>query len=88
MLKNVGFNGGRLYCFIRSFKTFGKKTINDLLYKGVEIKFLTDDKEKVTKYICKELNFTIKNVVSDDNIEKIVFKELKEKVNNMIIFAK
>ena len=69
-------------------KLSAKKAINDLLNKGVEIKILTGDNEKVTKYICKELNVAIKDVLLGDDIEKMSFNELKEKANNATIFAK
>ena len=52
-------------------KLSAKKAINDLLNKGVEIKILTGDNEKVTKYICKELNVAIKDVLLGDDIEKM-----------------
>ena len=69
-------------------KLSAKKAINDLLNKGVEIKILTGDNEKVTKYICKELNVTIKNILLGDDIEKMSFNELKERTNDTTIFAK
>ena len=69
-------------------KLSAKKAINDLLNKGVEIKILTGDNEKVTKYICKELNVTIKDVLLGDDIEKMSFSELKERANDTTIFAK
>lgn len=69
-------------------KLSAKKAINDLLDKGVEIKILTGDNEKVTKYICKELNVAIKDVLLGEDIEKMSFNELKEKANSTTIFAK
>lgn len=69
-------------------KLSAKKAINDLLSKGVEIKILTGDNEKVTKYICKELNVAIKDVLLGDDIEKMSINELKDRANNATIFAK
>lgn len=69
-------------------KMSAKKAINDLLARGVEVKILTGDNEKVTKYICHELNIDVKNILLGDEIEKMSMDELKNKVLQTTIFAK
>lgn len=69
-------------------KMSAKKAINDLIAKGVEIKILTGDNEKVTKNVCQELGLNFKNILLGDEIEKMSFNELQQKVIYTNIFAK
>jgi len=69
-------------------KMSAKKAINDLTAKGVEVKILTGDNEKVTRYICKELGLRHDKIMLGDEVSKLTFDELKEKVKDTIIFAK
>lgn len=69
-------------------KMTAKKAINSLKKKGVDIKILTGDNEKVTKYICKEIGLKYNKVLLGDDIEKLDFDELREKVKDIVIFAK
>jgi len=69
-------------------KMSAKKAINDLTKKGVEVKILTGDNEKVTKYICHELGLPYDKILLGDEIETMDFEQLKERVKEATIFAK
>lgn len=69
-------------------KMSAKKAVNSLLAKGVDIKILTGDNEKVTKYICKELKLKFNKVLLGDDVEKMSFEELRQAVKETTIFAK
>ncbi len=69
-------------------KMSARKAVNNLKKKGVDIKILTGDNEKVTKYICKELGLRHSKVLLGDDIEKLDFDELRKKVKDVQIFAK
>ncbi len=69
-------------------KMSAKAAVKDLIAKGVQVKILTGDNEKVTKYICHELGLGFNKILLGDDIEKMDFEELKEKVKDVTIFAK
>lgn len=69
-------------------KMSAKRAINDLIAKGVEVKILTGDNEKVTKNVCQELGLNFKNILLGNEIEKMSFGELQQKVIYTNIFAK
>lgn len=69
-------------------KMSAKSAVKDLQAKGVEIKILTGDNEKVTKYICKQLGLKFNKVLIGDDIEKMDFDKLREEVKDTTIFAK
>lgn len=69
-------------------KMSAKSAVKDLLNKGVQIKILTGDNEKVTKYICQQLGLKSSKVLLGDDIEKMDFDELRDKVKDCTIFAK
>ncbi len=69
-------------------KLSAKAAVNNLRKKGVEVKILTGDNEKVTKYICKEIGITNPKILLGDDINNISFDELKKIVGDITIFAK
>lgn len=69
-------------------KMSAKAAVKDLQAKGVEIKILTGDNEKVTKYICQQLGLKSTKVLLGDEIENLDFDQLREKVKDCTIFAK
>lgn len=69
-------------------KMSAKAAINNLRKKGVEVKILTGDNEKVTNYICKEIGINNPKILLGDQIANISFDELKEIVMDITIFAK
>lgn len=69
-------------------KMSAKRAINALIAKGVEVKILTGDNEKVTKNVCQELGLNFKNILLGEEIEKMSFNELQQKVIYTNIFAK
>ncbi|MCQ2747952.1 MAG: HAD-IC family P-type ATPase [Mycoplasmoidaceae bacterium] len=69
-------------------KMSAKNAIKDLLAKGVNVKILTGDNEKVTRYICQQLGLKHDKVLLGDDIEKMNFDELREKCKDVTIFAK
>lgn len=69
-------------------KMSAKSAVKDLIAKGVQVKILTGDNEKVTKYICHELGLGFNKILLGDDIEKMSFDDLKEKVKDVTIFAK
>lgn len=69
-------------------KMSAKAAVKDLLNKGVQVKILTGDNEKVTKYICQQLGLGFNKILLGDDIEQMSFEELKEKAKDTTIFAK
>ncbi|MCQ2956889.1 MAG: HAD-IC family P-type ATPase [Mycoplasmoidaceae bacterium] len=69
-------------------KMSAKAAVKDLIAKGVDIKILTGDNEKVTKYICRQLGLGSGKVLLGEDIEKLDFDQLKDKVRETTIFAK
>ncbi|MCQ3907931.1 MAG: magnesium-translocating P-type ATPase [Mycoplasmoidaceae bacterium] len=69
-------------------KMSAKSAVKDLLDKGVQVKILTGDNEKVTKYICQQLGLGFNKILLGDEIEQMSFEQLKEKVKDTTIFAK
>ncbi|XQP55633.1 MAG: magnesium-translocating P-type ATPase [Mycoplasmoidaceae bacterium] len=69
-------------------KMSARNAVKDLIAKGVQVKILTGDNEKVTKFICRELGLGFNEVLLGDDLEKMSYEELKEKVNHVTIFAK
>ena len=69
-------------------KMSAKAAVKDLLDKGVQVKILTGDNEKVTKYICQQLGLGFNKILLGEDIENMSFEDLKEKVKDTTIFAK
>ena len=64
------------------------KTIKDLAEFGVELKVLTGDNEVITRHICSEVNFEIKDLISGDQIEKMNNKELEIAAKKANVFVR
>lgn len=55
---------------------------------GVEVKVLTGDNEKVTKYVCKQVGIDSSKILLGSEIEDMSDDDLKEAVKHTNIFAK
>lgn len=69
-------------------KMSAKKAIQALHNKGVEIKILTGDNEKVTQYICSQLEIKVKAVLTGGDVEQLSDAQLKDAARETTIFAK
>lgn len=61
------------------------KTLNEY---GVDVKVLTGDNEKVTKYVCKQVGIDVSNIILGHQVEVMSDEELKEEVERTNVFAK
>ncbi|XEN37826.1 magnesium-translocating P-type ATPase [Paraclostridium ghonii] len=61
------------------------KTLNEY---GVDVKVLTGDNEKVTKYVCKQVGIDVGHIILGHQVEVMSDEELKEEVENTNVFAK
>lgn len=74
--------------FLDPPKESSKYAIEALKDYGVEVKVLTGDNEKVTKYVCKQVGIDVTNILLGSEIEDMTDRELKEKVKITNVFAK
>ena len=74
--------------FLDPPKESSKYAIEALKDYGVEIKVLTGDNEKVTKYVCKQVGIDVTNILLGSEIEDMTDRELGEKVKITNVFAK
>ena len=74
--------------FLDPPKESSKYAIEALKDYGVEVKVLTGDNEKVTKYVCKQVGIDVTNILLGSEIEEMTDRELGEKVKITNVFAK
>jgi Mg2+-importing ATPase len=74
--------------FLDPAKPSARGAIEDLLKYGVSVKVLTGDNEMVTQRICKDVGLDAKNIMLGSEVEELSDKELKEKIEDIAIFAK
>lgn len=74
--------------FLDPPKESSKEAIEFLHDYGVEVKVLTGDNEKVTKYVCKQVGIDVRNILLGSDIEDMTDEDLKKAVNNTNVFAK
>ncbi|MDU1855107.1 MAG: magnesium-translocating P-type ATPase, partial [Clostridium baratii] len=74
--------------FLDPPKESSKYAIEALKDYGVEVKVLTGDNEKVTKYVCKQVGIDVTNILLGSEIEDMTDRELGEKVKITNVFAK
>lgn len=74
--------------FLDPPKESSKYAIESLKDYGVEVKVLTGDNEKVTKYVCKQVGIDVTNILLGSEIEDMTDRELGEKVKITNVFAK
>ncbi|MEG2109649.1 MAG: magnesium-translocating P-type ATPase [Clostridium sp.] len=74
--------------FLDPPKESAKYAIEALNDYGVEVKILTGDNEKVTKYVCKQVGIDVSNIILGSEVEDMTDHQLKEAVENTNIFAK
>lgn len=55
---------------------------------GVDVKILTGDNDKVTRYICKSVDLPIDNILLGSDVENMDDETLKELVETTTVFAK
>ena len=79
----VGFIG-----FLDPAKSSAKPAIEALHKLGVELKVLTGDNEIVTKKICRDVGIPINHILLGHELEKIGDVELKDRIDEISIFAK
>lgn len=63
------------------------KTVSDLQEHGISLKILSGDNSLVSTSICQQIGIQIKGVISGDQIIKLSDEELKNKVDDLTIFA-
>ncbi|MBI2794157.1 MAG: magnesium-translocating P-type ATPase [Ignavibacteria bacterium] len=61
------------------------KSLNKL---GVNVKVLTGDNEIITKKICREVGIQVDNVMLGNELESVTDEELKNRIEDISIFAK
>lgn len=64
--------------FLDPPKESSKDAIEFLHDYGVEVKVLTGDNEKVTKYVCSQVGINVKNILLGSEIEDMKDEELKK----------
>ncbi len=69
-------------------KMSAKTAVAGLQKKGVEIKILTGDNEKVTCYICNQLNIKNKGIIQGVDVENMSDDQLRKEAKTNTIFAK
>jgi Mg2+-importing ATPase len=74
--------------FLDPAKPSAKPSIEALQKLGVSLKVLTGDNEVVTKKICRDVGIPINNILLGNELENISDEELKEKIDDISIFAK
>jgi len=74
--------------FLDPPKPTAKKAIEALKKLGIELKILTGDNELVTKKICSEIGLDVRGLVTGEQIENLVDKELRELVKKTTVFAR
>ncbi|SFC28144.1 magnesium-translocating P-type ATPase [Clostridium uliginosum] len=74
--------------FLDPPKESSKEAIKALNEYGVDVKVLTGDNEKVTKYVCNKVGVNIKNILLGSEIESMSDEKLKVAVEETNIFAK
>jgi len=84
--KNMVFIG--FVAFLDPAKESSKDAIKLLNNFGVDVKVLTGDNDLVTKYICEKVCIKNTNILTGPEIENMSNDELKNKVDNIGIFAK
>ncbi len=77
-----------LVAFFDPPKKSSKKTLQQLINYGINIKVITGDNELVTKKICNDLAIEIKGIITGDEIEKINDQALQVLVLQNTIFAR
>ena len=72
--------------FLDPPKKMAALAIKDLNEQGIEVKIISGDNDLVIKKICQEVNLPIKGFLGGEEIEKLSFEELTEKVLNISVF--
>ena len=62
--------------------------IKDLAYLGIETKILTGDDEILTKKICQDIGFDVKEIITGEELSKLNDRELQEILPKTSIFAR
>jgi len=75
-------------CFLDPPKDSATDAIKALHDYGVEVKVLTGDNEKVTRYVCGKVGINANNILLGSNIESMTDSQLKIAVEETNIFAK
>ena len=84
--KDLTFIG--LVAFLDPVKKGVSRVIKDLRKVGVNTKILTGDNPDATKTICTLAGFNSDNILIGPDIEKLTSEELKEKVEEVDVFAR
>ena len=84
--KDLTFIG--LVAFLDPVKKGVSRVIKDLRKVGVNTKILTGDNPDATKTICTLAGFNSDNILTGPDIEKLTSDELKEKVEEVDVFAR
>ncbi len=74
--------------FLDPAKPSAKKAISDLMEYGVKIKILTGDNDTVTQRICQDVGLDVKSIMLGSQVEALNDEQLKEKIDDIVIFAK
>ncbi|MCU0679827.1 MAG: magnesium-translocating P-type ATPase [Planctomycetes bacterium] len=74
--------------FLDPPKYQAKEAIDILEAQGIEIKIITGDNDLVTKKICSEVDVKVKGILIGEELEKMSEEELKQRVNEVTIFAR
>lgn len=84
--KDLTFIG--LVAFLDPVKKGVSRVIKGLRKVGVNTKILTGDNPDATKTICTLAGFNSDNILTGPDIEKLTSEELKEKVEEVDVFAR
>lgn len=77
-----------LLAFMDPVKTGIKQTLDKLESIGIKIKVITGDNEIVTRYVCKQADIPINDLLIGSDVDKLSNEELYEKTQNTSIFAR
>jgi Mg2+-importing ATPase len=65
-----------------------EETIKEMRELGIEIKIITGDNELVTERVAKEVGLKVKGLILGSELDKLSDEDLKNKVQNITIFAR
>lgn len=72
--------------FLDPPKKMAAQAIKDLNQQGIEVKIISGDNDLVIKKICQEVNLPIKGFLGGEEVEKLNFEELTNKISDISVF--
>jgi Mg2+-importing ATPase len=64
------------------------KAVKALNERGVDVKILTGDNDKVTRYVCRQVDISVHRILLGSDLDKMTEEDLNETVESVSVFAK